>query len=145
MQRSQILGISVLVASVLVASTFALITIQKDIHGAGSIKGVGLGIYWDLQCKNVTSSIDFGLLEPGSDKDFTLYLRNEGNTVLILNMTSKNWSPTEAGNYMSLTWNREGQQVSSDQVISFVITLSVSSNIQDISSFSLDITISGTG
>ena len=145
MQRSQILGISVLVASVLVASTFALLTIQKNIQGSGSIKGVGLGVYWDPQCENATSSIAFGLLDPGSYKDFTLYLKNEGNTVLILNMTSKNWNPIEAANYMSLTWNREGQQVSPDQVISFAIRLSVSSNIQDISSFSLDITISGTG
>ena len=145
MQRSQILVIYVLVASVLVASTFALLTIQKNIQGSGSVKGVGLGVYWDLQCKNATSSIDFGLLDPGSYKDFTLYLKNEGNTVLTLNMTSKNWNPIEAANYMSLTWNREGQQVSPDQVISFVIRLSVSSNIQDISSFSLDITISGTG
>jgi hypothetical protein len=118
MQRSQILVIYVLVASVLVASTFALLTIQKNIHGSGSIKGVGLGVYWDLQCKNATSSIDFGMLEAGSHKDFTLYLKNEGNTDLILNMTSKNWDPTETANYMSLTWNREGQQISPDQVIS---------------------------
>ena len=145
MHKSQILVIYVLVASVLVAGTFALLTIQKNIQGAGSIKGVGLGVYWDPQCKNATSSIAFGLLEPGSYKDFTLYLKNEGNIDLILNMTTKNWNPTEAANYMSLTWNREAQQVSPDQVISFVITLSVSSNIQDISSFSLDITISGTG
>ena len=145
MQRSQVLGISVLVASVLVASTFALLTIQKNIRGTGSVKGVGLGVYWDSQCKNATSSIDFGLLEPGSYKDFTLYLKNEGNIVLTLNMPSKNWNPVEAANYLSLTWNREGQQVSPGQVISFVIRLSVSSNIQGISSFSLDITISGTG
>ena len=145
MQRSQTLVIFVLVASVMVASTFALFTIQKNIPGTGSIKGLGLGIYWDQQCENPTSEIDFGLLEPGSQKDYTLYLRNEGNTVLTLNMTPKNWNPTEAANYMTLTWNREGHQISPDQVISFVITLSVSSNIQDISSFSLDITISGTG
>jgi hypothetical protein len=145
MQRSQSLVIFVLVASVLVASTFALFTIQKNIPGTGSIKGLGLGIYMDLQCENPTTKIDFGLLEPGSQKDYTLYLRNEGNTVLTLNMASRNWDPIEAADYMSLTWNREGQKVSPDQVISFVITLSVSSNIQDISSFSLDITISGTG
>jgi len=137
--------IYVLVASVLVASTFAVITIQKNIPGAGSIKGVGLGIYWDPQCANETSSIDFGLLEAGSQKDFTLYLENEGNTDLTLSMATQNWNPVEASNYIALTWNREGQKTSPGQVISFVITLSVSSNIQDISSFSLDITISGTG
>jgi hypothetical protein len=145
MQRSQILLIYVLVASVLVASTFAVITIQKNIPGAGSIKGVGLGIYWDPQCINETSSIDFGLLEAGSSKDFTLYLENQGNTDLTLNMATKNWNPNEAEDYISLTWNREGQKISADQVISFVIRLSVSSNIQDVSSFSLDITIYGTG
>ena len=145
MQRSQTLVIFVLVASALVASTFALFTIQKNIPGTGSIKGLGLGIYWDQQCQNPTSSIDFGVLEPGSQKDYTLYLRNEGNTDLTLNMAAENWDPTEAANYLSLTWNREGLEVSPDQVISFVITLSVSSNIQEISSFSLDITISGTG
>lgn len=145
MQRSQMLGVSVLVASVLVAGTFAMLTIQKDIHGSGSIKGVGLGIYSDLQCTNATSSIAFGLLEAGSSKDFTLYLRNEGNADLTLNMTSKNWDPIEATEYMSLTWNREEYRISPGQVISFVITLSVLPNIQGISSFGLDITISGTG
>ena len=145
MQRSQTLVIFVLVASALVASTFALFTIQKNIPGTGSIKGLGLGIYWDQQCQNPTSSIDFGVLEPGSQKDYTLYLRNEGNTDLTLNMVAENWDPTEATDYMSLTWNREGLEVSPDQVISFGLTLSVSANIQDISSFSLDITISGTG
>jgi len=145
MQRSQILLIYVLVASVLVASTFAVITIQKDIPGAGSIKGVGLGIYWDPQCRNETSSIDFGLLEAGYQQDFTLYLENQGNTDLTLSMTTKNWNPIGASDYISLTWNREGQEISAEQVMSFVLRISVSSNIEDVSSFSLDITIYGTG
>ena len=145
MNKSQTIAILGLVASVLVASTLALLTIQWSMHGTGSIKGVGLGVYWDPQCTTETSSLDFGQLEPGFSKNFALYIRNEGNTVLTLNMTSKNWNPIEAVDYMSLTWNREGQQIGPDQVIGFVIRLSVSSNIQDISSFSLDITISGTG
>ena len=145
MHRSQILMIYVLVASVLVASTFAVITIQKNVPGEGSIKGVGLDIYWDPQCTDETSSIDFGLLEAGSYKDFTLYLESQGNTDLTLSMTAQDWNPTEASNYLSLTWNREGQKISPDQVMSFVLRLSVSPNIQDISSFSLLITIYGTG
>ena len=145
MQRSQILVIFVLVASVLVASTFALLTIQKNIQGTGSIKGVGLGAYWDQQCTNATSSIAFGLLEPASSKSFTLYLRNEGNLALTLSMTSENWNPANAADYMTVTWNREGQQINPHKVIDCVITLSVSEGIQGISSFSLDIIISGIG
>jgi len=137
--------ISVLMASVLVASTYALVTIEKNIPASGSIKGVGLGVFWDSQCSNATSSISFGTLEAGSNKDFTLYLRNEGNTPVTLTMTAENWNPIQATNYMSLSWNREGLQISPNQVISCVITLSVSSNIQNIDSFNLGIIISGTG
>jgi hypothetical protein len=91
------------------------------------------------------SQVDFGLLDAGSQKDFTFYLRNEGNTDIALSMTAKNWNPTEAANYMSLTWNREGQLMEPDQVMSCVLTLTVSPNIQDISSYDLTITITATG
>jgi len=146
MHKSQALAIYSLVASVLaVSAVMALLTTQKTIQGTGSIKAIGLGVYWDLQCTNATSSLDFGQLEPGSSKNFNLYLKNEGNSALTLNMTSENWDPANATDYMTLIWNREGQQISPDEVIEFVITLSVSENVQGINSFSLDIIISGTG
>jgi len=145
MQKSQVIAIYALVVSVfLVASVFAVLTIQWSMRGTGSIKGVGLAVYWDLQGTNATSSLEFGQLEPGSSKNFDLYLRNEGDLDINLSMTSENWDPANAPDYLTLTWNREGQQVRPDEVIAFVITLSVSENIQGISSFSLDIIISGT-
>ncbi len=136
-----------LVVSVVAAASAvtALLTTQKTISGTGSIKGVGLGVYWDPDCTNATSSLDFGLLEPNSSKSFTLYLENEGNSALTMNMTAENWNPANVTNYMTLTWNREGEQISPDEVIEFVITLSVSEDITGISSFSFDIVISGTG
>jgi len=129
----------------MVGASYALLTTQETIQGTGSIKGMGFGIYWDQQCTAATSSLDWGLLEPGSSTDFTLYLRNEGNSALTLSMASENWSPANATDYLTLTWNREGQQVNPDEVLKFVITLTVSADIQNIDSFSFDITISGTG
>jgi len=144
MQKSQVIAIYVLVVSVLlVASVFAVLTIQWSMRGTGSIKGVGLGVYWDPECTNATSSLEFGLLASGSSKNFDLYLRNEGDLDLNLNMTSENWDPAEATDYLTLTWNREGQQISPDGVMGCVITLSVSEDIEGIGSFSLDIIISG--
>ncbi len=146
MHKSQALAITALIASVIAAtSVMALLTTQRTISGAGAIKAVGVGVYWDSACTNETSSLDFGLLEAGGSKSFTLYLKNNGNSPLTLNMTSQNWSPSSAPSYMSLTWTREGQQINPDQVIQFVITLSVSSSVTDISSFSFDIVITGTG
>jgi len=129
----------------MVGASYALLTTQETIQGTGSIKGMGFGIYWDQQCTAATSSLDWGLLEPGSSTDFTLYLRNEGNSALTLSMASENWSPANATDYLTLTWNREGQQVNPDEVLKFVITLTVSADVQNIDSFSFDITISGTG
>ena len=146
MQKTQALAIYALIASV-VAATFvmALLTTQKTISGTGAMKAVGVGVYWDLSCTNATSSLNFGLLESGESKNFTLYLKNSGNSPLTLSMTTQNWNPSTASSYMTLTWNREGQQVSPGQVIQFVITLSVSPSVTGISSFSFDTKITGTG
>jgi hypothetical protein len=145
MHKSLTLVILVLTASALVVSTFALVTIQRNIPGSGSIKGVGVEVYMDSACNNPLSSIDFGLLEAGSQKEVTFYLRNEGNADLTLSMTSKDWNPIEAADYLSLVWNREGQQMRPGQVISCLMTLSVSSSIQGINSYDLTITITATG
>jgi len=146
MRKTQALTIYALIASLLaVGAVTAVLTSQKTISGSGSIKSVGLGVYWDQKCTNATSSLNFGQMEPGSSKNFTLYLKNEGNSVLTLSMTSQNWNPATASNYMTLTWNRQGQQVNPNSVISFVITLTISGSIQGISTYSFDIIISGTG
>jgi len=145
-QKTRALVIYTIVVSFIAVSVpYALLTTQRTIHGTGTIKGVGIGVYWDLQCTDATSSLDWGILEPGSQKNYTLYLKNQGNSVLTLSMASENWNPSNATNHMILTWNREGQQINPDEVIEFVITLSVSEGVQGISAFSFDIVISGTG
>jgi len=144
--RFQTLAVYAVIATALAAtSVTALLTAQKTISGTGSIQTVGVGVYWDQQCTNATSSLNFGQMAPGSSKNFTLYLKNTGNSILTLSMTTKNWNPTNASNYMTLTWNREAQKINPNQVLAFVITLSVASNIQGITSFSFDTVISGTG
>jgi len=145
-QKTRALVIYTIVVSFIAVSVpYALLTTQRTIHGTGTIKGVGIGVYWDLQCTDATSSLDWGILEPGSQKNYTLYLKNQGNSVLTLNMASENWNPPDATNYMILTWNCEGQQINPDEVTEFVITLSVSESVQGISAFSFDTVISGTG
>jgi archaellum component FlaG (FlaF/FlaG flagellin family) len=144
-KKAQGIVIYALVASVLLVSAVAALLAEKTIHGGGSIKAVGLEVYWDPACTNVTSTLDFGQMEPGSTTEFTLYLRNEGNSALTLQLTTENWTPVTAPDYLTLTWNREGQQITPTQVLDAVITLSAADNVEGIASFSLDIVISGTG
>ena len=118
---------------------------NKTVSSNGSVKGVGVGVYWNQACTNATSSISWGILDPGSNVNKTIYIRNEGNTAATLSMTTSNWNPTNASSYMTLTWNYGGQTLSVNQVVQVKLTLSVSSSVTGITNFSFDITITAVG
>ena len=118
---------------------------NKTVSSNGSVKGVGVGVYWDQPCTNTISSISWGTLDPGSNVNKTIYIRNEGNTAATLSMTTSNWNPTNASSYMTLSWNYGGQTLSVNQVVQVKLTLSVSSSVTGITNFSFDITITASG
>ena len=121
------------------------ITNNKTVSSNGSVKGVGVGVYWNQACTNATSSISWGILDPGSNVNKTIYVRNEGNTASTLSMTTSNWNPTNASSYMTLSWDYGGQTVNVNQVVQVKLTLSVSSSVTGITNFSFDITITAVG
>jgi len=128
----------------IVASVLGALVATRRISNTGNLKAIGVGVYWDSSCTSAVSSIDWGALEPGVTKNFTVYVRNEGNVQVRLSMTTSNWNPASASSYITLSWNRENYVLSSGSVVSAVLTLSVSSSISGITSFTFDIIISGT-
>jgi len=129
----------------LFGTTLSLVQTSRTVSSAGSVKGIGVGIYWDYACTNRTSSINWGLLDPGSNKTATVYVRNEGNAVVTLSKATQNWNPSTASSYITLNWNYAGQTLGVSQVLQIKLTLIVSSTISGITSFSFDITITATG
>ncbi|MGQ9680378.1 MAG: hypothetical protein ACUVV4_06385 [Candidatus Bathyarchaeia archaeon] len=143
---SNVLTFIVIFASL--ASAMAVtgaLTFSRRIDNTGRLKAVNVEIYSDSACTQPLSSIDWGDLEPGSVKNRTIYIKNSGNTGLKLSLTTSGWSPSSASNYITLSWNREGVTISSGSTISATLTLSVSSSISDITTFSFNIIIQGTG
>ena len=59
-------------------------------------------------------------------------------------MYASNWSPASAENYLALNWNYDSSPISPDAVVQVTFTLTVSSDITGITSFSFDITIVGS-
>jgi len=121
------------------------ITSNRTVTNNGSVKGVGVGIYLDSVCTSPVSSISWGTLDPGSNVNKTIYIRNEGNTAATLSIATSNWNPTSASSYMTLTWNYGGQSLSVNQVVQVKLTLSLSSSVTGITNFSFDITITASG
>ena len=118
---------------------------NQTISNTGSVKAIGVGVYWDQSCTDAVTSINWGILEPDSNVTRTLYIRNEGNTEATLSMVTSNWNPSNASDYMTLTWDYGDQTLNANEVIEVKLTLSVSANIAGITSFSFDITIAANG
>lgn len=102
-----------------------------------------IGVYSDSGCQNVESNIVWGTFSPSDTVTQTVYVRNEGSASVILSMTASDWNPSTAWSYMNLTWDYEGYVLTAGSVVSAVLTLSVSSSISGITTFSFNTTITG--
>jgi len=118
---------------------------NRSISSAGAVKTIGVGVYWNSDGTNMVTSIPWGILEPGSSTNRTCYIKNESNSASTLSMYTENWYPTNATDYLSLSWNYGGQLLNPDEIISVILTLSISDSVAGITNFSLGITITGSG
>jgi len=118
---------------------------QRVIANVATIKTVGVGVYKDVNFTVSVTQIDWGVLEPGTTKNHTVYLRNESNVPISLNMTTQNWNPPAAEQFISVSWDQEGKTLEPNQVVSVIFTLSVSADISGVTSFSFEIVIIGSG
>ena len=135
--------LAIAVVGMVVTALGALVA-THTISNAGNLKAIGVGVYRDSSCTSPVSSIDWGALEPDVTKNFTIYVRNEGNVQVKLSMTTSNWNPPSASSYIELTWNRVDHLLTAGSNVSAVLTLSVLSSISGITSFSFYIIIAGT-
>ena len=109
------------------------------IHSSGNLRVDGVGVFQDANCSVPVKYLDWGTLEPGSAKNVTLHIRNEGNYPATIILATGNWKPVNASNYMALTWNYDGKAVSPMEHIEVILTFSLSSAVIDIADFSFDV------
>lgn len=127
----------------LALGVYALLMTRVTILSSGTIKTLGLGVYWDSQCSDEALSIDWGPMLPASTNDVTLYLRNEGNIPVTLSLNTSNWNPLEASFFVALSCNYNGETIDPAVVKEVEFTLNVSESIgdTDIETFIFDINI----
>lgn len=129
-------------------STLGLLTINQTISSQGTVNIVStpnLAIFSDSQCTQSLNTIDWGSITPGTQVTKTIYVKNTGNVPLTLTMSPSSWNPSAASNYMSLTWDKQSSTLAVGQSTSAVLTLTVASTISGITTFAVNIVITGTG
>jgi hypothetical protein len=146
LQKTQVSIILVVGALVAVSALVSgLLIASQTIPNTGNVKAVGVGVYSDSACTQEVLSIQWGILDPGESRDETVYIHNEGSIAVVLSMTTENWDPVSASSYITLGWNlEEGYVLNHGQSVETVLTLSVSSSISGVESFTFDIIITGT-
>jgi hypothetical protein len=117
---------------------------NKTLGNQGSVKAVGVGVYWNSNGTSPVTSFNWGMIDPNSTKSITCYVKNEGNQILTLSMSASNWNPSNCTQYMTLSWNLSGATLNPGQIKTATFTLAVSASIKGITSFSFDLTIVGS-
>jgi len=138
-----VLAVAAVIVVVAVVTAGLLVT-SRTIPNSGAMQTIGVNVYWDSACTNLTTSIPWGTLDSNSSKSYTVYVKNNGTAAEVLRMTTANWNPSAAATYITLSWNRENYTLSHGSYVAAVLTLTVSPSIANITSFSFDITITGT-
>jgi hypothetical protein len=135
----------ILIIGITLPYLLGTVQVSYSIPNGGVIKEINVKVYNDSGCSISLPSIDWGLLEAGSSKNRTIYVKNNGNSPLMLTLSASNWIPSNAANYITLTWDYDGQPLNPNQFIKVVLMLVISPAIHGISSFTFDITVIGKG
>lgn len=126
-------------------STVAVQNWTQHIENRATVKVVGVGVYKDINFTVSVTSIDWGIVEPGENKNFSAYVVNRSNVPVTLSMTTENWNLANASEFITLTWDYDGSQIAVDGYVYVTLLLAVDSATSGIDTFSFTIVIVGTG
>lgn len=134
-----------LIALAITVTTYAAITTTKDVSSTGTITtSPNIAIYSNSACTNSLSTINWGSVAVGTNTTQTIYVKNTGTGTVTLNLSVANWSPTDAGGYFAITWDKNGSALAAGQSTAATITIAVSPSITGITTFSNSVTVTGT-
>ena len=102
---------------------------------------VEMDVYEDLACTIVQSSIVWGEIEAGASKSVTVYIKNNGDTNLLLGLDSVNWTPSNCADYTSLSWDHDNTVLVPREVREVKITLDVDPDSPPMNNFGFDVLI----
>lgn len=121
----------------------AILASNVVIPSTGVISGIGVSVYNDSQGTSNCTNLLWGTVDKGSTTTKTVYIKNTGTVKEDISLTTMNWDPTTARDYISVTG--ANLTVNAGAIVPYVITLNVSANADGITQFRLDIVINGVG
>ena len=129
----------------LAASTLAVLTVNQNIGSSGTVTtSPNISVYSNSACTNDMTTISWGTITAGGSTTQTIYVKNTGTGTLTLSLSTTSWTPAQASSYITVSWDKQGTQLSAGQSIQATVTITVSPSITNITNFSNTISISAT-
>jgi hypothetical protein len=125
------------------ALSYAIYQWASQIRNVGVIRAIGVDVYRDEALTEILDIIDWGLLDPGENRSVSAWVKNTGNDEQKLVMWTESWNPTNASDWISLSWDYGGSWVSVNASVPVVFTLSIDLDIEGVTNFSFDIWVKG--
>ena len=138
-------AVAICAFSVLVYASVSMFLSSATIGSRGTVRTSGVGVYWDEICSNPVSYVDWGIVDPGSQKNVRVYVRNEGNVYAPISLDTVNWDPVQASSCITLDWDYSGQLLKPKESTRITLILQISPGIQNVTGFDFDIVIAQIG
>ena len=84
---------------------------------SGIIVAVGIEAYSDAKLTHKATEVSWGLVPLGSTTERALYIKNNGTMPITLTFQVAEWNPTEAAQFISLSWNCTNTALQSSEVV----------------------------
>lgn len=147
MQLKKIPGTAIIALTItalfLTVATASLLS-NQTVPLNGTINAVNLGVFTDSSCSTPVTVLNVGALNPGGTATQTVWVKNTGNIPETLTMTVNNWNPSNATSSLTLTWNRPNYVLNAGAIVQATITLTAATNTGSLTTFSCDVTLTGT-
>ena len=105
---------------------------------------IEIDVYSDGACTNVLSNVEWGEIEAGGESNVDVYVKNNGDTSVIISLVTENWSDSMAAANLEVSWDYNGGLIQSGEVRRVTFTLSVDPDCPELSSFGFDLIVIGS-
>jgi len=142
--KQKIVAISLIAIAITTFFAYAMwihaVTNYSRLISTSGVVALGdVGIYWEPECLNNVTFIDWGAIEVGQNTSQRVFVRHEGTVNLRLSYNTSDWIPTNASDYINLVWDYDNRTFLPDEILPVTFTLLVSPETTGITTFSFDI------
>ena len=133
----------VIVAVISVAGSALVAILLSDsgseiyLPSVGTIKTIGVETYWDQNGENKIEALTWDELKIEKDElneitmepiSTTVYVKSVSNFRVTMNIFLTDWSPAEISDYLTVSWDYEGEEMDPGDIIPVTLTLSAQSS-----------------